>query len=135
MCPFKRHRGMVIGACDRTFGRKARGNGLRAPSVVVARDFAPKPHVHDPVARPHLDTELLTRSASRFRLVWPIDDLRFSSAWMRTNQNRPTTRPSTQSILCAAGCLGKPGMVITSPQIITTNSAPAASRTSRMSIT
>ena len=30
-----------------------------------------------------------------------------------------------------AGSLGKPGMVMMSPQIITTNSAPAANRTSR----
>jgi len=34
--------------------------------------------------------------------------------------------------LLAAGTFGRPGMVMTSPQIITTNSAPAASRTSRM---
>ena len=31
-----------------------------------------------------------------------------------------------------AGSLGRPGMVMMSPQIITTNSAPAARRTSRI---
>ena len=35
-------------------------------------------------------------------------------------------------MLLAAGTFGSPGMVMMSPQIITTNSAPAASRTSRM---
>ena len=35
-------------------------------------------------------------------------------------------------MLQAAGNLGSPGMVMMSPQIMTTNSAPAASLTSRM---
>ena len=35
------------------------------------------------------------------------------------------------SIRADAGSLGKPGMVMMSPQIMTTNSAPAARRTSR----
>jgi hypothetical protein len=35
------------------------------------------------------------------------------------------------SILSAEGTFGNPGMVITSPQITTMNSAPAARRTSR----
>ena len=35
------------------------------------------------------------------------------------------------SILSADGTLGNPGMVITSPQTATMNSAPAARRTSR----
>ena len=35
------------------------------------------------------------------------------------------------SIASAAGTLGKPGMVMIYPQIATTNSAPAESRTSR----
>ena len=35
------------------------------------------------------------------------------------------------SIRAADGSFGKPGIVITSPQIITMNSAPAARRTSR----
>ena len=35
------------------------------------------------------------------------------------------------SIFAADGAEGSPGIVITSPQTITTNSAPAASRTSR----
>jgi hypothetical protein len=48
-------------------------------------------------------------------------------------QNRPTTLPSSvRSILSEDGTLGKPGMVMMSPQIITMNSAPAASLTSRM---
>ena len=34
-------------------------------------------------------------------------------------------------MLFAAGVLGRPGMVMMSPQIATTNSAPAESRTSR----
>src|SRR5947208_608933 len=41
-------------------------------------------------------------------------------------QNSPTTFPSTRSILTAEGTLGSPGIVMISPQIITTNSAPAA---------
>src|SRR5437762_2125396 len=49
----------------------------------------------------------------------------------RVHQNRPTTFPSMRSIFKAAGSFGNPGIVMTSPQIITTNSAPAASRTSR----
>src|SRR6185295_17368978 len=49
-----------------------------------------------------------------------------------SRQNRPTTLPSSvTSIFSAEGTFGSPGMVIMSPQIITTNSAPAASRTSR----
>ena len=36
------------------------------------------------------------------------------------------------SIRSADGTFGSPGMVITSPQTMTMNSAPAASRTSRM---
>ena len=39
--------------------------------------------------------------------------------------------PSTRSIFSADGSFGSPGIVMMSPQIITTNSAPAASRTSR----
>src|SRR2546423_3772974 len=47
-------------------------------------------------------------------------------------QNSPTIRPSAPtSIESAAGTLGSPGMVMISPQIATTNSAPAESRTSR----
>src|SRR5205085_4646748 len=47
-------------------------------------------------------------------------------------QNRPVMRPSAPtSIVSAAGTLGSPGMVMISPQIATTNSAPAESRTSR----
>ena len=36
------------------------------------------------------------------------------------------------SMRVAAGSFGRPGIVMMSPQIITTNSAPAASRISRM---
>src|SRR5205807_7076860 len=47
-------------------------------------------------------------------------------------QNRPMILPSAPtSMASAAGTLGSPGMVMTSPQIATTNSAPADSRTSR----
>src|SRR5262249_31193417 len=50
----------------------------------------------------------------------------------KPNQNSPTMRPSgPTSIESAAGPLGRPGMVMISPQIATTNSAPAESRTSR----
>src|SRR5437660_6178891 len=50
----------------------------------------------------------------------------------RSYQNSPTIRPSAPtSIESAAGTLGSPGMVMISPQIATTNSAPAESRTSR----
>ena len=40
-------------------------------------------------------------------------------------------RPAPMSIESAAGTRGRPGMVMISPQIATTNSAPAESRTSR----
>ena len=47
-------------------------------------------------------------------------------------QNNPTILPSVPtSIESAAGTRGRPGMVMISPQIATTNSAPAESRTSR----
>src|SRR5258706_15125199 len=47
-------------------------------------------------------------------------------------QNNPTMRPSSStSIASDEGVAGRPGMVRISPQIITTNSAPAANRTSR----
>ena len=50
----------------------------------------------------------------------------------RPAQNRPVMRPSAStSILFAAGTRGSPGIVMMSPQIATTNSAPADSRTSR----
>src|SRR5207249_1085529 len=50
----------------------------------------------------------------------------------KPNQNSPTMRPSgPTSIESAAGTLGRPGMVMISPQIATTNSAPAERRTSR----
>src|SRR5262249_27982372 len=50
----------------------------------------------------------------------------------QANQNSPTMRPSgPTSIESAAGTLGRPGMVMISPQIATTNSAPADRRTSR----
>ena len=39
---------------------------------------------------------------------------------------------SSTSIAADEGTLGSPGMVMMSPQTKTTNSAPAASRTSRM---
>ena len=38
-------------------------------------------------------------------------------------------------MLLAAGTRGRPGMVMMSPQIATTNSAPLASRTSRIGTT
>ena len=43
---------MVIGSGDRALGRKARVESIRAPVGIPARDFAPKPHAHDPVAMP-----------------------------------------------------------------------------------
>ena len=47
-------------------------------------------------------------------------------------QNSPTILPSgLMSIASAAGTFGKPGIVMISPQIATTNSAPADNRTSR----
>src|SRR5690349_7900469 len=49
-----------------------------------------------------------------------------------TDQNNPTIFPSSfTSIALAEGTFGNPGIVMMSPQTITTNSAPAASRTSR----
>src|SRR5271170_4702667 len=51
----------------------------------------------------------------------------------RRIQNSPEILPSASiSIELAAGTLGNPGMVMISPQIITTTCAPAASRTSRI---
>ena len=51
-------------------------------------------------------------------------------------QNSPTIFPSpATSIRSADGILGRPGMVRISPQITTTNSAPAESRTSRTGMT
>src|ERR1700724_1560055 len=48
------------------------------------------------------------------------------------NQKRPVMRPSSvTSMLLAAGVRESPGKVMISPQIATTNSAPADSRTSR----
>ena len=48
-------------------------------------------------------------------------------------QNNPTMRPAVVDVdAVAAGTFGSPGIVITSPQTMTTNCAPAASRTSRM---
>ena len=49
-----------------------------------------------------------------------------------THQNNPTILPSgPTSMASAAGTLGRPGIVMISPQMATTNSAPAESRTSR----
>ena len=46
--------------------------------------------------------------------------------------DRPEILPSAStSMMADDGIFGRPGMVITSPQIITTYSAPAARRTSR----
>src|SRR5207302_6255161 len=54
----------------------------------------------------------------------------------RDDQNSPMIFPSAPtSMLSAAGTLGRPGMVMISPQIATTNSAPADSRTSRTLMT
>ena len=54
---------------------------------------------------------------------------------MSSFQNNPTIRPSpSTSMLSAAGTFGKPGMVMISPQMTTTNSAPAERRTSRTGI-
>ena len=48
------------------------------------------------------------------------------------SQNSPTILPSAPtSMASAAGTFGRPGIVMISPQIATTNSAPADSRTSR----
>src|SRR5579864_5266107 len=47
-------------------------------------------------------------------------------------QNSPVIRPSSvRSMLLAAGTRGRPGIVMISPQMATTNSAPADSRISR----
>jgi len=43
---------MVIGLCDRALVRKARAENIRTRISATARDFAPKPHAHGPVARP-----------------------------------------------------------------------------------
>jgi len=43
---------MVIGLCDRALGREASAESIRAQIRTIARDLAPKPHAHDPVAMP-----------------------------------------------------------------------------------
>src|SRR5215207_10620599 len=51
-------------------------------------------------------------------------------------QNRPTILPpSSRPMTSAEGILGRPGMVMMSPQTTTMNSAPAARRTSRIGTT
>ena len=67
---------------------------------------------------------------SRYCAVTPRNDgLRIANEFA---QNSPTMRPSAPtSMELAAGTLGSPGIVMISPQIATTNSAPAESRTSR----
>src|SRR5215831_15558215 len=71
------------------------------------------------------------------RLAWPVAPAQSSTVvdarvHLNALQNSPTMRPSLPtSIASAAGTFGRPGMVMTSPQIATTNSAPADSRTSR----
>src|SRR5215218_4466598 len=56
----------------------------------------------------------------------------FAGTSGHTFQNNPTIFPSAPtSIESADGTLGKPGIVMISPQIATMNSAPAESRTSR----
>ena len=48
------------------------------------------------------------------------------------NQNRPVIFPCTStSMSMAAGCLGRPGIVMMLPQTTTTKPAPALKRTSR----
>ena len=60
----------------------------------------------------------------------------FSFTTIVFTQNSPTIFPSAlTSIESAAGTLGRPGMVMISPQIATTNSAPAERRTSRTGMT
>ena len=50
----------------------------------------------------------------------------------RQAQNRPLILPSgATSMSIAAGCLGRPGIVMMLPQTTTTNPAPADRRTSR----
>ena len=54
------------------------------------------------------------------------------AAQLSSHQNSPSIWPeSSRPIALAAGTLGKPGMVMMSPQMATTNSAPADKRTSR----
>ena len=62
---------------------------------------------------------------------WP-PPLRRRRVRRQDRQNNPTILPSGADVdESAAGTRGRPGMVMISPQIATTNSAPAESRTSR----
>ena len=56
------------------------------------------------------------------------DDTR---SWQNPRTTRRSGRPRRRRCESAAGTFGRPGMVMISPQIATTNSAPAESRTSR----
>ncbi len=76
------------------------------------------------------------RAGHRIRMLPGVQAERFKRRGLRSGhaglQNSPTIRPSAPtSIESAAGTRGRPGMVMISPQIATTNSAPAESRTSR----
>jgi len=52
--------------------------------------------------------------------------------WSSAFQNRPSICPaSLRKIFSEDGALGRPGMVMTSPQMMTTKPAPADSLTSR----
>src|SRR5258708_22570255 len=123
---------MVWGTAPRN-GRRTRTPDDRLP-LLVCRQRARRERDHDGVVagqddvdpddRPEPEPEL--RRQKLFHSASPLVGLA-----RRRFQNSPTTLPSTSSILTADGTLGSPGIVMISPQIITTNSAPAASRTSR----
>ena len=74
-----------------------------------------------------------TTQNANWRTFHGINALKTAPNGALHNQNSPTIFPSSfTSIAFADGTFGKPGIVITSPQTSTINSAPAASRTSRI---
>src|SRR5579862_7441916 len=98
--------------------------GLRRRSPDVRRDL----HAHQ------CDEALpVGREPRRKKRRFLRRKRRFFFAGDPASQNSPTILPSgLTSIASADGTLGRPGMVMISPQITTTNSAPAESRTSRI---
>src|SRR5262249_35218214 len=120
--------------------REMRGRQVSVPILnqvqVLDQEVAPA----RPLAQER--THLLERLGVDLAAFWslagpPAARLRLGGmcdcAWeILQAQNSPAILPSgPTSMASAAGTLGRPGMVMISPQIATTNSAPAESRTSR----
>jgi hypothetical protein len=133
----------------------ARSSRIRAHSVsrtsrIPASTESPSAPIRISTSSGTSSTRRRARTAfwatrSRARFPNPLRSRSSVSRW-RSSGQPPGPEPSARStleqsdhlpsasmsILDADGSFGSPGIVITSPQIITMNSAPAASRTSRM---